>query len=119
MCLLLLFNRNDLLGFCLQVVLEHFLGLYPLGILCFDLNDQLSAQFLREVLSRGFFGGSEESTVDVRAIDLTAACEQAQCVCMAELLRNVSDVLLSIANVVVAGATVQGIDYVRLLAINL
>ena len=63
--LLFLIDCENLVRFRLQVCLEQLLGLYLLGILCLDLKDQLCAQLLREVVDRGFFGGSDESTVHV------------------------------------------------------
>ena len=63
-CLFFLDCKN-LVRFRLQVVLEQLFGLNPLGILCFELEDPLGAQLLREVFDRGFFGGSDESTVHV------------------------------------------------------
>ena len=104
--LLFLIDCENLVRFRLQVRLEQLLGLNLLGILCLDLKDQLSAQLLREVVGRGFFGGSDESTVDFRAVDLAAASEQAQCVSIAEFLGYISDVMLSINSMIVTGALV-------------
>ena len=71
------------------------------------------------MISRGFFGGSDESTVDVRAVDLTAASEQAQSVCMAEVLGYGSDVMLSIASMKISGTIVEAVDYDCLLSFKL
>ena len=50
---------------------------------------------------------------------LTAACEKAQCVSMAKLLRYGSDVSFNITDMVVTLLRVQGIDYHVLLSLNL
>ena len=71
------------------------------------------------MVSRGFFGRSDESTVDVRAVDLTAASEQAQSVSMAEVLGYGSDVMLSIASVKISGTFIEAVDYDCLLSFKL
>ena len=119
LCFLFLFHCENLIRFRLRLFIEQLLGFNPLGILCLDLKDQLSAQLLREVVGRGFFGGSDESTVDFRAVDLAAASEQAQCVSITEFLRYVPDVMLSINSMKIACLFIQAVDDDGLLSFDL
>ena len=80
MCFLFFIDCKDLFGFSLQGVLENFLGLHLLDILYVDLEDELSAQLLREVVGGDLFGGPEESTVPVGSVNLAATCEKSECV---------------------------------------
>ena len=119
LCFLFLLRCENLIRFRLRLFIEQLLGLNPLGILCLDLKDQLSAQLHREVVGRSFFGGSDESTVDFRAVDLAAASEQAQCVSIAEFLGYVPDVMLSINSMKIACLFIQAVDDDCLLSFDL
>ena len=110
MCFLFFLDCKNLLGFCLQGVIENFLSLNLLGILCLEVNYELSAQDLCEEVDSFLFGGSEESAVFVRTKDLTATCEKSEYVSVATFLRYVSDVLLGIHSVIPALFFVQGVD---------